>query len=265
MARTYAAGVPEPTAPAVRARRPPPSFRRAVVLRVADRTPRLRRITLGGSELAGLPWTGLAASVRVLPPRGDALELPSWNGNEWLYADGSRPPIRTLTPLRVATAGSEPEVDVDVVLHGAGPLSSWATDARPGSELAIAGTGRAYELDPAATHLLLAGDESALPAIEQLLGAIPAAVDVQVVVQLDQPTGRLELPPHPRATVTWCAGLADAVRSLDLPADAHVWAAGEAAEVQKIRRHLFEEREHPRARCVVRGYWKVGRAGDDEA
>jgi NADPH-dependent ferric siderophore reductase len=71
--------------------------------------------------------------------------------------------------------------------------------------------------------------------------------------------------------VDWCVlapgappgeALAAAVRDVDLTPDARVWVAGEAAAVQRIRRHLFEEREIPRARTAVRGYWKHGRAGD---
>jgi NADPH-dependent ferric siderophore reductase len=41
-----------------------------------------------------------------------------------------------------------------------------------------------------------------------------------------------------------------------------VWVAGEAAAVQRIRRHLFAERGLTRAQAVVRGYWKQGRSGD---
>jgi NADPH-dependent ferric siderophore reductase len=45
-----------------------------------------------------------------------------------------------------------------------------------------------------------------------------------------------------------------------------VWAAGEAAAVQRIRRHLFQDRQLPRAQATVRGYWKHGRSGgaDDD-
>ena len=43
-----------------------------------------------------------------------------------------------------------------------------------------------------------------------------------------------------------------------------VWVAGEAAGVQRIRRHLFEERGLTRAQATVRGYWKHGRAGTDD-
>jgi NADPH-dependent ferric siderophore reductase len=39
-----------------------------------------------------------------------------------------------------------------------------------------------------------------------------------------------------------------------------VWVAGEAAAVQRIRKHLFEERGVARGTAVVRGYWKRGRS-----
>src|SRR5690606_8218936 len=85
----------------LRIRRPPPPFRVAEVVEVADRSPHLRRLVLAGPELVGFAEPEPAASIRWLPARGDALEIPEWNGNEFLYADGSRPPIRTLTPLEV--------------------------------------------------------------------------------------------------------------------------------------------------------------------
>jgi NADPH-dependent ferric siderophore reductase len=37
---------------------------------------------------------------------------------------------------------------------------------------------------------------------------------------------------------------------------------GEAAAMQRIRRHLFEDRGLPRSQASVRGYWKHGRSGD---
>src|SRR3954468_11783153 len=90
---------------AVRTRREPPVFRQVEVARVEARSPRLVRITLAGAELEGFDLGLPAASVRLLvPPVGstppDAIPLPEWNGNEFLAADGSRPAIRTLTPVR---------------------------------------------------------------------------------------------------------------------------------------------------------------------
>jgi len=40
--------------------------------------------------------------------------------------------------------------------------------------------------------------------------------------------------------------------------------AGEAAAVQRIRRHLFTERGVTRSHAAVRGYWKHGRTGDGD-
>jgi NADPH-dependent ferric siderophore reductase len=56
--------------------------------------------------------------------------------------------------------------------------------------------------------------------------------------------------------------LVAAVRRAEIDPTARVWAAGEAAAVQRIRRHLFEDRGFARAQTTVRGYWKHGRGGD---
>ena len=53
--------------------------------------------------------------------------------------------------------------------------------------------------------------------------------------------------------------LVEAVRALgDLPDG--IWVAGEAACVQRIRTHLFEDRGLSRSQATVRGYWKKGRS-----
>jgi NADPH-dependent ferric siderophore reductase len=56
-----------------------------------------------------------------------------------------------------------------------------------------------------------------------------------------------------------------AVKATEIAPGERVWAAGEAAAVQRIRRHLFEERGMARPHTTVRGYWKHGRTGDTES
>ena len=58
--------------------------------------------------------------------------------------------------------------------------------------------------------------------------------------------------------------VAEAVIAAPLHDDGRIWAAGEAAAMQRVRRHLFETVGVPRSRAVVRGYWKHGRAGGDD-
>lgn len=259
-------------------RRQPPPFRRVSVARTEQRSPRLMRVTLSGPELDGLTVEQPAASVRVLLPSvpGTELVVPEWTGNEFLLPDGSRPAIRTLTPRRVDGDGHE--LDVEIVLHGSGVASEWAAAARPGDAAAVSGPARGYAVDPEASSLLLLGDETAIPAISQLLEVLPAETEVQVHVEVADPAARLSLPEHPAASVHWWELPADdvpgtmllaAVRDADIGPETRVWSAGEAAGVQRIRRHLFEERGLARRQATVRGYWKHGRAagggGDDDA
>jgi NADPH-dependent ferric siderophore reductase len=258
----------------VRVRREPPAFREVHVDGVEDVSPRLTRVTIRGAALAGFPEPEPAASVRLLlPPTGaDELVVPAWNGNEFLVADGSRPTIRTLTPRRWDDASAS--LSVDVVRHGTGAVSDWVAGTTPGSPVAVSGPGRGYAIDGETPAFVLAGDDTAIPAMSQLLEVIPPDRTVDVHVEIAHPDARHALPAHPRATVEWYdlapgstpgTALVAAVHAAAITDDARVWVAGEAAAVHRIRRHLFDERGITRSRATVRGYWKHGRvAGNDD-
>jgi NADPH-dependent ferric siderophore reductase len=255
-------------------RREPPPFRLIAVRRIEPLSPRLVGVTLAGPGLEGFALTLPAASVRMLLPSPGSSELvvPTWNGNEFLLPDGSRPTIRTLTPRRVDAHALE--LDVEIVVHGNGAACEWATAAAPGAPVAVSGPGRGYTIEPSAPGFVLAGDETAIPAISQLLEQLPREAPVEVHVEVSRPDARLALPRHPNVTVHWydLAGgappgdtIVDAMRSATIDAGARVWAAGEAAAMQRIRRNLFAERGMARAQAVVRGYWKLGRGGGADA
>ena len=128
--------------------------------------------------------------------------------------------------------------------------------------------------DPAAASFLGAGAESALPAITTLLPVLPDGADVAVLVEIADPAARLPWSGRSAAVTTWLDlppgappgdRLIDAVVGAELEAAVRVWAAGEATAMQRIRRHLFDQRGLPRSHAVVRGYWKHGRGGDIDA
>jgi NADPH-dependent ferric siderophore reductase len=231
------------------------------------------RVTLGGEALAGLAVTEPAASVRVLlPAPGAELVEPVWTGNEFRAPGGDRPRIRTLTPWRLDADALE--LDVGVVVHGDGLAAQWAVHAAPGSPVAVSGPGRGYRPDPGARRFVVAGDETAIPAIDQVLAALPAGAPAHVHVEVARPEARLAaLERHAPARLTWHdaapgapagATLVAALRDETVTEGTRVFAAGEAAAMQQIRRHLFEVRGVPRAHTWIRGYWKHGRAGSHD-
>jgi NADPH-dependent ferric siderophore reductase len=211
----------------------------------------------------------VAASVRLLLPSSGTSELviPEWNGNEFLMADGTRPALRTFTPWR--TDEDDDTLAIDVVLHGAGAAAEWAGRAEAGMPCALSGPGRGSAPALDTDDYLLLGDETAVPAIEQVLATLPATAQVRVVVEVADDDGHVALP----GRVEWRrqpasdapgSTLVDAAHEADVTGATRVWAAGEAAAMQRIRRHLFEDRGVARTRTTIRGYWKTGTAGDGE-
>lgn len=250
-------------------RRPPSPF---LVAEVAGRewlTPRLARVTLEGENLTQLSVTQPASSVRVLFPQPDgALVLPAWDGNQFVLDGVRRPAIRTLTPRIHDRDGGR--LCLDVVVHGDGGLAArWAAGGPVGTTVGISGPARGYDIDPDALSLVLGGDDTAVPAIGQILEALPGHVGASVFLEV---IGN-ELPPipsHPKCRVEWIEpapggpghALAERLGEVDLPDTSRLWAAGEAAAMQRIRQRLFHERNIPRSQATIRGYWKHGRASE---
>jgi NADPH-dependent ferric siderophore reductase len=218
------------------------------------------RVTLVGAELVGLERGDPGSSVRLLLPRDDGtFELPTWQGNEFLWSDGVRARIRTLTPLAVRDDGTSAELDVDVVLHDDAPLTRWARGAVPGTPAAVSGTGSGYQVAPAVGAYVLLADESAVPAVATLLEALPVDASVTVLIERRAGAEAVDLPHHPGATVTWSV-LPEGAPPGDTLVDAAA-AVSEAAAVQRLRKLLFDERALSRSQATIRGYWKAGREG----
>jgi NADPH-dependent ferric siderophore reductase len=135
-----------------------------------------------------------------------------------------------------------------------------------------------FPVTPATENYLLFGDETALPAIGGILGALPAHASARVFVEVANPAEQQPLTSAAALTVTWLhreaqapasrRRLVDAVKEVELPAGAtEIWVAAESAEVIAIRRHLLKERGIDRSTLHAAGYWKRGEADhrDEEA
>ena len=140
------------------------------------------------------------------------------------------------------------EVDVDMVSHDVlGPASAWIASARVGDEVLIfapttAHTGISYGIDfvpPKQTErMLLAGDETAAPAIAVILEQLPSEARGVVVLEVPHPDDAAYLPHH--AGFEYLVGARpDGERHAHLvpavaAAAARLAPAGRGAEVEEI-------------------------------
>ena len=120
-----------------------------------------------------------------------------------------RNPIRTYTVREVRAELRE--IDVDVVVHPVdGPASAWAESAVIGDELIVLGPNAHHDgvhggVDflppPHAERILLAGDETALPAIAAILERLPAEASGHAIVEVPHSDDAVCMTSHPGFTV----------------------------------------------------------------
>ncbi|NLD78064.1 MAG: hypothetical protein GX643_15520 [Acidimicrobiales bacterium] len=130
---------------------------------------RRRRLTIVDESLAQMELgEGPAPAVRLLiPAPGHRPHLPTVSPDGLAYPDGVVPPTpRTFTIRRLDRASRSLLVDIVTGHDGLG--ARWAATAEPGAEVGVAGP-KTFAPLPAAEHLVLLGDETAIPAIETVL------------------------------------------------------------------------------------------------
>ena len=246
---------------------------RGTVLRTERLTPHMTRVVLTGEGLADFDTRGLTDHyVKLLfPVPGVAYPEPfNLHDIRATLPPEQWPRTRTYTVRRWDPETRE--LSIDFVLHGdngiAGP---WAAAAQPGDQLLFNGPGGDYTPDPAAPWHLLAGDESALPAIAAALEALPEHALAHAYLEVAGPDEEQKLSAPPDAAVTWLHrgdrpvgdALVEAVEALDFPAGPpHAFVHGEAAFVKELRRILRLDRQIPRESLSISGYWRTGHDED---
>ncbi|MFE6778620.1 SIP domain-containing protein [Streptomyces sp. NPDC057702] len=261
-------------------------LRELTVLRVADVTPGMRRVTLGGPQLRAFHRDGLDLPplrtegfddhVKFFFAERDGLApvLPRQNVSSLDWPTDARPLAKDYTPVRFDPVAGE--IDFDFVRHAGGVASAWSRRVAPGDVTWIAGPKMSHSAPEGTDWLLVIGDETALPAIARWLAEMPAGTRARVFVEVGEASHRQELPTSAEAEITWLvrdgapAGGTDllerAVRAMEWPAGSvFVWAAGEATTLKGIRRHLAVDRQVPREHTHITGYWRRAEPTPDAA
>ncbi|MCY1397691.1 NADPH-dependent ferric-chelate reductase [Pseudomonas fluorescens] len=238
--------------------------RRLEVLRVVDLTPRMRRITLGGPELAGFVSLGTDDHVKLLFPQNaeqaaalETLVLGAGKDN------GPLPEMRDYTPRRYDLDALE--LDIDFVLHGDGPASTWAAQAQPGQFLHIGGPRGSMIVPDMFDSYLLIGDETALPAIARRLEGLAANRRALVIVEVENGKEQQVLESAAEVNVIWVLReggkdhLLSTVRQIQVPTGSlYAWVATESKVSRQIRRVLLDEHGLDEQFVKAVGYWKLG-------
>ncbi|WP_125098131.1 siderophore-interacting protein [Leucobacter chromiireducens] len=213
----------------------------------------------------------------------------------------TRPAIRNYTVREFrAELG---ELDIDFVVHGgdandgAGPGTAghsaaadrgiagpWAAELPIGARVALIDQGCGFTApapgDPA-PHVLLAGDESALPAVAGILRDLPADATGDAIIEVPDPADRQELQHPAGVRVHWLDRAATAAAPTAAPAAArpgaaaldalralpsgrqpggaipsHAFVAGEQQLASGGRKHLVGTLGMPRDAVTFCGYWR---------
>lgn len=245
-----------------------PNLREATVVGTEDVTPHMRRVKFSCADVT--PFIGGDMHVRILiPPRG---RQPVWPGyrldGRLAWPDGDDELLVRAYTIRAVDIDRR-ELWIDFFQHPAPgvrtPGADFARDTQAGDVVALLGPGSGSL--PAASEILMIGDESALPAIARIAAEVPAGTRMQAIVEVldadeEQPlptAGHLEVRwLHRRSYPAATTGiLADEAKKAIVAADAgtFVWVACEKADARSVR-SLLNDRHHDRSLRYVAWYWE---------
>lgn len=193
----------------------------ANLARVEDLAPHMRRFTFTGEEIGEMATLAPDQRIKIFFPQDDGTPPALPKSGDW-YSVYKSVPVAERVAMRTYTIrnlrAEQKEVDIDFVLHGVnGPASRWAMGAQVGDFVQISAPNAlcteeigGFEWKPPASarHILLAADETALPALAGILEALATRPDcprVEAFVEVPAEGDRLALPNWPGLNLQWLA------------------------------------------------------------
>jgi NADPH-dependent ferric siderophore reductase len=237
-------------------------FRRTTLVEREWLSPAYVRVRLRGDELAGFESLGADDHIRIFFP----------DGNPQSVEELRAAPSREYTPL----AWGADWLELEFAIHGdprvgtAGVAAAWAGTAPLGAIAGVGGPRGSKVLVGRPDAWLLAGDETAVPAIRRFTQAMGSDAIGRIVVEvpdaahelsIDAPAGVVVEHVH-RGIGAAGAALAarlDALTAHDRPEGAVLgFVAAEQSIVKPGRALLLDRWGLDADHVIVKGYWKRG-------
>jgi NADPH-dependent ferric siderophore reductase len=160
------------------------------------------------------------------------------------------------------------EMDIDFVIHEGDnvPGAHWAMTAQAGDRAGLMGPGGGGV--PEAKDIMLAGDETALPAIARIAASVSADTRLRIFLEVESVEDEQVLPTAANCQIVWLrrqrraparmGRLEAIIRELAAAEEqtAYFWVACEQAEARAIRIFLKTERAYDRDMFSVAAYWQ---------
>ncbi|RNE48369.1 siderophore-interacting protein [Corynebacterium alimapuense] len=180
------------------------------------------------------------------------------------------PVTRTYTLRRVDTLTGD--FEVDFVTHGdEGLAGPWSQRAEEGDTIAFLGPGGAWAPDSDYEHFVLAGDETAAPALAAAVEKLPEGASAEVYVEIANAKTKFSMPERENVNIHWVyrdgatpgTALSAEVRSAGIPQQRTSWFIHGVAEmIRELRRFLFVDGGVDKADVSISGYWRIGMTED---
>jgi NADPH-dependent ferric siderophore reductase len=216
-------------------------------------TPSMVRVVFAGPDLNGFETASYDDHVKLFFPAPSQSDPTAMVGRDY-------------TPQRFDEIART--LEIDFFIHAAGPASDWASRAKPGDTLLIGGPRGSTVVCDDFHFYLLAGDETALPAIRRRLRELRPGVPAFVFAEVASESDAQEFESHAALNVTWLyrgsklAGttnlLETALSAFRASGDGYAFVACESAVAKRARRVLVEDVGIPKAWVRAAGYWRSG-------
>ncbi|WP_406610832.1 siderophore-interacting protein [Agarivorans sp. JK6] len=212
-------------------------------------SPHLLRIVVKGSSLKRFPESKEGAHVKVILPN----------------SDGSKPKMRSYTIRWFNSASQELALDFVINRHS-GPATNWASQAKLGDQLSIAGPGQ-LKLSQFNHHsYLLLGDITSVNAINGYVPRLNPQAELRVVIAVPSRADIIELDYHAADNTHWYVedeaniSFAEQVQTIaaGMASDSHIFMGLEASQIRSLRPMLQQHLGFDRLNTFAVGYWKQG-------